>query len=373
MKDRHVKRGVINAAVAAFIFLLTLLITEFAKRNPDFISCYFKPFSRRVIGVLSAVTGIIPFSVAEILVMLLIAGVLTYIVVVIVRLARKLDPPRALPRRIALLLLAASSVYFLMNALWGLNYYARPLADELGIKVGRYSTAELKATTAELAEQLNRLTPDVPRNPDGECDFGGFPKLSEMAREGFTGFAHSSGFTGFGSSGRAKRVFLSEAMSYCGIGGIFIPHTGEANVNVNAPASSLPFTIMHELSHSAGVAPENEANFAAFLACRESFHVEFNYSGNLAAFIYCYNALAREDIEAAYELWYSLDESVVGDIRSRNAYWSRYEGKVREAASSANDAYLKVMSQSDGVKSYGMVVDLLIADYVAAHGSPNIH
>jgi hypothetical protein len=36
-----------------------------------------------------------------------------------------------------------------------------------------------------------------------------------------------------------------------------------------------------------------------------------------------------------------------------------------------NNTYLMAMKQTDGVKSYGMVVDLLIADYVARNGSPD--
>jgi hypothetical protein len=36
---------------------------------------------------------------------------------------------------------------------------------------------------------------------------------------------------------------------------------------------------------------------------------------------------------------------------------------VSEVASRANDIYLKTNAQEDGVKSYGRMIDLLIAEY----------
>jgi len=63
---------------------------------------------------------------------------------------------------------------------------------------------------------------------------------------------------------------------------------------------------------------------------------------------------------------------VEADLRARSEYWSRFEGKVSEAATRMNNAYLMAMSQTHGVKSYGMVVDLLIGDYVARNGNPDL-
>ena len=40
-----------------------------------------------------------------------------------------------------------------------------------------------------------------------------------------------------------------------------------------------------------------------------------------------------------------------------------YEGQVEEAFDSINDSYLKFNLQENGVKSYGMMVDLMLAYY----------
>ena len=48
-------------------------------------------------------------------------------------------------------------------------------------------------------------------------------------------------------------------------------------------------------------------------------------------------------------------------IRAWSRIWDSYEGKVSEVANQINDTYLKVNGQSDGVKSYDRMVDLLVS------------
>jgi hypothetical protein len=73
----------------------------------------------------------------------------------------------------------------------------------------------------------------------------------------------------------AKPVALSHLWSYTGITEC-IPFFGEANVNVDVPASQLPITICHEISHTRGIAREQDANLAGFLACLNSSRIDFH-------------------------------------------------------------------------------------------------
>ena len=57
-----------------------------------------------------------------------------------------------------------------------------------------------------------------------------------------------------------------------------------------------------------------------------------------------------------------LSEAVCTDRRERAAYLKRFEGPVAEASNAANNAYLKANQQTDGTKSYGRMVDLLLAE-----------
>jgi len=57
---------------------------------------------------------------------------------------------------------------------------------------------------------------------------------------------------------------------------------------------------------------------------------------------------------------YSMD--VYNDFQHQQAYWKQFQGKVKKLASQMNDTYLKLNGQADGVRSYGRMVDLLLAE-----------
>ncbi|MBR5742108.1 MAG: DUF3810 family protein, partial [Firmicutes bacterium] len=80
----------------------------------------------------------------------------------------------------------------------------------------------------------------------------------------------------------------------------------------------------------------------------------------------CYNALYRADSGRALALFDGDCAPLVRlDIRTKSAYYKQFEGKAEEIGNRINDAYLKSFSQT-GVRSYGEVVDYLIAYYYAS-------
>jgi hypothetical protein len=152
-------------------------------------------------------------------------------------------------------------------------------------------------------------------------------------------------------------------MSYTGITGVYFPFTGEANVNVSVPDSDIPATSCHEMAHQRGFAREDEANYIAYLTCKMHPDVDFQYSGTLLALIETTNALYNQDPSAFKELRSKYSDGLIRDLGAINEYWEHYEGPVNEVSNKINDAYLKANNQSDGVQSYGRMVDLLLAEY----------
>ena len=125
-----------------------------------------------------------------------------------------------------------------------------------------------------------------------------------------------------------------------------------------------PLYQCHELAHRQAVTAEDDANFCAYLACMASEDDDFRYSGAFGAYIYCHTARAKIDKTAAGQIWSTLSEGVLADIRAANAHYEQYEGKVQDAAQKVNDTYLKAFSEESGVQSYGEAADLLIAWYL---------
>lgn len=162
---------------------------------------------------------------------------------------------------------------------------------------------------------------------------------------------------------KPKPVLASELMSYAGISGIFIPFTEEANVNVADPALLVGSSAAHESAHYLGIASEDEANFVAYLACVLSGDDSMVYSGLMLALVHAGNALSNVSSETYSELWKSYSAQMRRDLDQYNEYLHAHEGETSEAVTEMNDNYLRAHGQTSGVRSYGEMVDLMLAFY----------
>ena len=117
------------------------------------------------------------------------------------------------------------------------------------------------------------------------------------------------------------------------------------------------------MAHQRGFAREDEANFIAYLVCKSSDYSEFQYSGYLLAAIYSMNALYEYDPDSYKELSAKYSDGVRRDLRYDADFWKQFAGPAEKLQEKVNDTYLKSNKQSDGIHSYGRMVDLLLAEY----------
>ncbi len=367
MPGKRLKSAVARLLCSALLLVSSIVCVRFASGNPETIESWYTGFSRAVSSFLGRIFSVFPFSLSEALICLTILLLISYIIFGIAKSILKRDAYPILSAAINTVLLF-TCVYALFLTLWGLNYSSMGISVRVGLSAPPATVSELYGTTRELSSLACEYAEKVPRNGQDVADFGGFDALKDKTASGFESLSRRYPFFG-AYSAPPKRLLLWPVFSYAGLSGVYIPFTGEANVNPDEVDSLLPFVMLHEMSHRLGAAQEDEANFAAFLACRESDSPEFRYSGYLSAFRYCLFALAGEDQELAGEVISGLSEPVLNDMRAINEHYSRYEGALQEASSSINDTYLKAMSDPSGVKSYGKVVDLLIAERLSREGA----
>lgn len=76
---------------------------------------------------------------------------------------------------------------------------------------------------------------------------------------------------------------------------------------------------------------------------------------------YTAGILYKQDPQSFREVRSELCEQAVRDLEDHNAYWNSYEGTAAEVADKINDTYLRANAQDDGTRSYGRMVDLLLA------------
>ena len=171
-----------------------------------------------------------------------------------------------------------------------------------------------------------------------------------------------------GTTVPVKELGWADMYESMGISGVTMPLTGEAAVNPNLPAMYLPFTICHEMAHRMCIAPERDANLAAFLATTANSDVLYQYSGYFMAFRFCYNSLASISTStaasAANSIYTGINDALRGDLEDYRAYCqSTIDADASDFANSVNDTYLQMSGDESGIKSYGEVTDLLLSWY----------
>lgn len=93
------------------------------------------------------------------------------------------------------------------------------------------------------------------------------------------------------------------------------------------------------------------------------------YSGLVCALNYAMGQLYTASPDLYWMLRGLYDEAVERDLADSSAYWAPYSKTVTtQVYSAVNDTMLKLNDQTDGRKSYGRMVDLLLADFRARHG-----
>lgn len=347
------------------LFPISYGLVIISKLNPAFVeSIYSRHWNKQWLMQLSQLTARFPFSLFELLVMITLISLITYVGLVMKHLfQRRSKRWRALLHALLNLLASFSTIYFIFILFWGLNYYRIPLEETLQLTVSPHSVEELTALYDLLILQTNEARTKVLETSDGIFTTKQSPQqVFTRASKGYD--AISSDYPLLeGNYGSPKAIYLSKWMTYTNITGIFSPFTAEANVNTNVPESTLLFTTLHEMAHQRGIASENEANFIAFLTSLYHPDPDFQYAGYLSALNYTRHALAKINPDLVTSRNHELSAAVKRDLNDQYEFWRQYEGEVEQTFTQLNQTYLKFNGVSDGVLSYGRVVDLLLAYY----------
>lgn len=349
-------RGYLTAAIIGFF---TWALTAYAKSHAKLIDMVYPYLSRMVQSALSQWSGGVDLVLWQLLALLAIVALLAGIVMMIIW---KWNPIQF----IGWVLAVVSLVFFLHTGLYGLNYYSGPMAEDIRLNVTEYNAAELEAATAYYRDHANRLVGQATRGADGAIDYADFDTLAQQAGNGFHHLTYDKGLSIFaGDLSPVKKLGWADFMTSSGTTGMHMPITGEAAVNPKTPDVGLPFAMCHEMAHRMCIAQEQDANFAAFLACEANESVDFQYSGYLMAYLYCYNSLAQVDAAAAARVRSGADARLLQDIADYSRYFSDNEDKkATQAVDTLNDAYINASGNDRGIESYGDVVQLLVSWHI---------
>lgn len=323
----------------------------------DFMNGYV---SQPIRSVFAWITAIVPFSLAE---FILLSSPVIVVTVIVVLCRRAAISSEHFVRCIVGVLSVPVLVYVMFVFMFGSGYHTTSMEDKLGLDRRDVSAEELYDTMTVVIDKLNALADEIVYAEDvGSLRPYSHNDAVWLCVESYAGLSDEYDFIPR-LNAPVKQIVLSEYMTYTHISGIYTYFTGEANLNTNYPYFVNVFTTAHEMAHQRGIAREDEANFMAYLVCINSDDPFMQYAGYLNMYEYLatplYNASPKLYSKAVRE----LDSAVRYDLTCYSNFFDKYRDNVAaDVSDTVNDTYLKIQG-TEGSKSYGMVVDLAVAYY----------
>ena len=343
---------------AATLLACTAIMTFLAQRYGQLLDTFYPYVTRQIQAQLASLTASLPYTLWQTAVVCMgIALVGSILLMLIFR--------WKFFRWLGWVLALCSLLWSLHTGLYGLNFYASPLSEDLRMEQREIDTEDLKAATAYFRDKANEMAQQLPRDAQGDLIFDSFENLALQAGNGYQNLVAQGESVFAGSTLPVKRLDWADMYTSMGICGVTMAITGEAAVNPQIPVMSLPYVMCHEMAHRMCIAMENDANFAAFLACTANDNLHHQYSGYYMAYRYCYNELYRHDKAALGEIHRQVNEAFRHDLKAYDEFFSRKQNETAtKVATTANNAYIQASGDKAGVASYGQVATQLTSWYL---------
>jgi len=294
------------------------------------------------------ISSLVPFALGDFLYLLLILYVIRSLYLFYKKLVQK-QIKRSDLLNITLQVLSFFLIlYLVFKLLWGLNYSRRPIAMQLGISNEKYTTPQLVSLGEYFIGRLNSLQ-YVKKQAYT------ISQLQERAKLAYDGMQQKNTFFTY-KKPAVKSVLNSWVITKIGIEGYYSPLSGEANVNMRLPLTSLPFVTCHEIAHQLGVAREDEANLVGYLVAGNSNDPYFQYSALYEVFkniLFEIRLKSQDDYDRLYS---TINAVTINDLKADRDFWRKYNSNMFAYMDVAFDRFLKLNNQSKGTDSYQDIV-----------------
>ena len=347
------------SAVLFCIFFVSLIVNGAIKRNPVFANAIHETVGAGIRAFMSTVTSWIPFSLAEML--LILSPVLLFFICFFM--IRKLRRSLTDGIRYFLGFLSCISIVFTLLVFgYNASFYGESVEAKVGIERKDLSKEQLYDTAILLIDSIREDIPQIhyPENTYSEMTFS-YSDMNKKLNEAYQTLSEQ--YPSFQELyTNTKPVMLSEPWTYTHISGMYTFFTGEANVNVNYPDFVMVSSAAHEMAHQRGIGKEDEANFVAFLVCSLSDDPYIRYSGYMDVLNDVLIKLSSADSELYKKVREYMPRELNEEFTAYSVFFDKYRENVAATVSTTvNNAYISSHNQPQGVMSYGLVVDLVAA------------
>lgn len=273
MKEKEHKK--LSKYVKTIIILTAIVVVlNILARFRVICDFYVDNIFRIWVNTYGRLTGIFPFSVGGVMIILgiaiLIIALILSILLIFLRKKQKY-------KRFTLTYLKTVSVIVLIvGIVMTLNCSALYRCSKINAGSRQYAEEELLKVYCHVVEKCNELSMKVNRNEFGEAVYEG--DLMEAVRTAVRNMAsYNKRFRGY--TPRVKPFINNYIYYQTDLIGMYYPFSMEANCSKYLNDINSAFTMAHELSHLKGYIYEDEANYMGFLICIKSGDEFLQYAG----------------------------------------------------------------------------------------------
>ena len=346
------------AALKIAVILLALCLALFPLPAPWVETFYSSGIYPRLQLLLTPLSNLAPFAVADAFLILLVAGLFVWWIVGI-RLAGHGKRLRALGRLAFNTLMLAAVIYLLFLSLWGFNYIRKPLAAKL-----EYDEQRI---TPQALNQLTRLTIENLNAESAAARSTLWPEEEEWRRNLLSSLNATVTEMGRGrgiAPGIPKTSLFNPYLAATGTEGFMNPFALEVVLDKELLPVEKPFTLAHEWAHLVGFADESEASFIGLLACLRSDAAALRYAGWLAL----YHHLPRKSDDGTMP---RPAPEVVADLRAiAERVRKHINPTLQQAQAQVYDGFLKANRVEAGIASYGLMLRLVLGTRFESEWTP---
>jgi len=324
---------------------LTGALHLFASNSSLVESWYSRGFYHLLCETVARVSGAVPFSIIEWILAALALFFLANTIMWFVSWRRKtVSFIRALWSLSLRLLTITVCLYFWFLLFWGMNYYRVPLADKLQIQASDFEEKHFSIVSSWASDNIASLYSERSSEEVYEATRAALEALDAVLLE--------NGETAPGGLVTIKHFLWNYPLDSTLTTGIISPLTLELHLSTSLYPEEIPFTAAHEAAHIKGYASETEANLLAFEACLKSGHPLARFSAFFSSYWHLSGALSRDERVTLMGKWPTGVMELIEKIRERSI---KHSGMLRDISRAMYDAYLKLHSVKDGIRSYSTV------------------
>lgn len=311
---------------------------------------FFESFFEFQKGIHQILFSWIPFSVGDLIYILLGVFLLYYLI----SLFSKEKRNHSLIR----ILMIVNIFYLIYQIFWGMLYFQTPIIKKLSSQEEPDMNKAKKLALVYL-EKCKQTRQSVHEDKNGVFII---TNLTDIQKEILY---QQTKLPSYISDKKAPQILdikpslFKNVMNFTGILGYYNPFTAEAQYNSGLPHTFIPFTTAHESSHQLGFAREQEANFVGYLIGIHSTNTELRYSTEFFTLKSLLRFIVEEDPQFVKNILHQYSPAMKRDRAYEKSFVFQHQGWLDDFFGFTNNLFLK-SNQQEGSVTYSYFIDLLL-------------